>query len=179
MPVSLPGESLWTEETGGLQPCRVRQNWATTHTTVCIYGIIAYIFSQRYLFLIGIFALNVNIDVFGLKHILSFALYLTNSVLLLSFLVLFWSVVISISSLYWLDNVLTFYCLVPSPQFIRSYIFFISFLLPLKLYISYNLHIKVSRCPPPSHGFREEDFSLSTPTVLLSTIYLLFPDKLL
>ena len=102
----------------------VRQNWATTHTTVCIYGVIAYIFSQQYLFLIGIFALNVNIDVFGLKYILSFAVYLTNSVLFLSFLVLFWSVVISISSLYWLDNVLIFYCLVPSPQLIRSYIFF-------------------------------------------------------
>ena len=35
-PVFLPGESLWTEEPGGLQPMgsqRVRHNWATKHST--------------------------------------------------------------------------------------------------------------------------------------------------
>ena len=40
IPVFLPGESLWTEEPGGLQSLgsqRVRHNWATKHSTFMEY----------------------------------------------------------------------------------------------------------------------------------------------
>ena len=58
MPVSLPGESLWTEETGGLQPMGGLQLMQSQtqlsdqpHTTICIYGIIGCIFSLTILVL--------------------------------------------------------------------------------------------------------------------------------
>lgn len=79
----------------------------------------------------------------------------------------------NISSLCWLANLLFFDCLVCSPQFIRSYIFF-CLIFSSPLITTY----KVSRRPSfPSH-FHAEDFSLNTHMAFLSTLNLLFLGKI-
>lgn len=98
--------------------------------TIYIYVNYTNIYSVwQCLFLIGIFSLStlsVIINILCLRSKILFVLYLEQILHICFFSSLFllsnWllSIIISTSTLYWITNLLVFYCLVLSPEFIRN-----------------------------------------------------------